>query len=65
MQKFILKIKNYFLPLSVNMLEANIFPYSFNSCKNHNVSCSSTRLLSHSNFNHSLLSFADFNEVLK
>jgi hypothetical protein len=47
------------------MLEAKIFDISANSSKNHTTFLASTRLLSLSNANQSLLSLADFSEILK
>ena len=56
---------NYFLPLSVKILEAKIFAISLSSFKNQAASCGFTRPLSRSSTNHSLLSFADLSDVLK
>lgn len=58
-------MQNYFLPLSVRMLEAKILEISSNSFRNHTTSSGLARLLSRSNASHNLLSLADLRDVLK
>ena len=55
----------YFFPFRVKMLDANILLISSSSFKNQSTFLASTRRLSRRRAIQSLVSFADFNDVLK